>query len=248
MRSRSARISLVIVILATGVLSGCSSPEKELRKAKAAGTVEALDAFIARHPEGALAEEAKDAKERIFFDAAKRANTLEAYDDFMKRYPQGKLRGAAQAAIEEFHFEVANRAGTIEAYEEFLHRFPKSAMVKKASLALDGLLPSGTLLASVKFTSADSESCTIFATVTILHRSDASNVDVPTASPPGTMNCSGTIGPARIEVDSVVRRDPNHTLMQLKSVSTAGWGGCRGMCTVRFDLIGQEQVVTAMFQ
>ena len=57
----SRRITLGVATLAAGILLCCSSPEKELRKAREAGTTEALDAFLAKHPDGPLAEQARDA-------------------------------------------------------------------------------------------------------------------------------------------------------------------------------------------
>jgi hypothetical protein len=249
MRKRSVRIPLVFAVLSIGVLVGCSSPERELRKAKAAGTVEALDAFLARHPEGPLAEQAKDAKEQLVFDAAKAVDTVAAYQDFLKRFPSGKLTGAAQAAIEDLHFKDAQAAGTIQAYEKFLREHPQGAKVKLVSQALDRLLPAGTMMPFVNVTDTNSASCTIFSTVSILHRSDALNVEsLSTVAPTGTMNCSGTTWTAGVEVERIEQRDPNHLVLRLKLYSAPEYTGCRGPCTVRFSVMGQELAATAVYK
>jgi hypothetical protein len=247
MRRASARIPLVMAILAASALLACSSPEKELRKAKAAGTVEALDAFLARHPDGPLAEQAKDAKEQLFLDAAKTTSTQAAFSDFLKRYPNGKLAGAARAAIEALDFKDVQAAGTIEAYDGFVRLHPQSAFAKKATEALDRLLPGG-LYATVEVASTDPNRCTVFATVTILHKTGALTPEAPPAVEPGTMLCGSEVGKSGVEIVKVEPRDANHTLLHVKTFSTSGWSECRGTCTARFFVQGQEQVVTAVYK
>jgi hypothetical protein len=247
MGRRSARISLVIAVLAAGALLACSSPERELRKAKAAGTVEALDAFLAQHPEGPLAEQAKDAKEQLFFDRAKSVGTVAAYEDFMKKHPQGKLIAAAQSAIEELHFKEAEAAGTIEAYEAFLAKHSQGPLARRVGQALDRLLPSAAVVGYAEVVSTDPNRCTVVSSVMIIHKSGALPPGNPPEVTPGMMNCAGTVGASGIEVEKVTARDPNHTIMQVRTHSEAGWAECRigGTCTVRFSVLGQERVVTA---
>jgi hypothetical protein len=247
MRNKSARFSIVVAVLAAAMLVACSSPERELRKAKEAGTVEALDAFLAKHPEGPLAEQAKDAKEQLFFDRAKTAGTVAAYQDFLKKYPQGKLLGAAQAAIEELHFKEADKVGTIEAYENFLNQHSQGAFAKKAGAALDRLLPGAAVVGYAEVVSTDPSWCSVVSSVMIIHRSDALPMGATPEVTPGRMNCGGTVGDSGIEVEKVTARDPNHTIVQVKTHSTSGWSECRrgGTCTIRFSVLGQERVVTA---
>ncbi len=246
--TRKALAPVSCAVAAIALLVACSSPERELRKAKEAGTVEALDAFLAKYPGSPLAQEANDAKEKIFFDRAKATDTVVAYEEFLKRYPNGRLLGEARAGIERQHFIVAQRIGTIDAYEQFLRKFPQGVMAKDAGRALEGLLPSGAVVASAETTATDSATCTIFATVTMLHRAGAFDASAPPAVSSGMMNCAGTVGASAAELVGVAPRDPNHTLVKLKIASTAGWGGCRGSCTVRFSVSGQEYVVTALYQ
>jgi hypothetical protein len=249
MKRASAPITLVVALLAAGAFFACSSPERELRKAKAAGTVEALDAFLAKHPDGPLAEQAKDAKEQLVFGAAKTANTIAAYEDFLKRYPSGKLAGNARAAIEELHFKVAQTGGTIEAYETFLRQHPQGDLAKKAGQALDGLLPGNGIFASAEVLSTEPDRCTVRSAVRILHRSGTLNADTPPTVAPGVMNCAGMVGTSGVEIEKTELVDPNHTVVHLKSFSTAGWGTCGGgTCTVRFSVMGQEHVVSATYK
>ena len=246
MKRRSARISLVVAVLAAGAMLACSSPEGELRKAKAAGTIEALDAFLARHPQGPLAEQAKEAKEQLAFDGAKAANTVAAYEGFLRLYPGGRLAPAAGMAIEELHFKEAEGVNTIAAYERFLHQHPQGARAQQAGLALDRLLPNGTY-ATVGAAATDSANCTASFALTLLHQTGMLGSDVPAVTP-GVMDCAGTIGSSGIEIERIDRPHPNHTVLHLKAYSTAGWGGCRATCTVRFTVLGQERGVIVPFQ
>jgi len=242
-------MSLAIVLLVVGGLVACSSPERELSKAKKAGTVEALDAFLQKHPEGPLAQQARDAKEELIFDGIKAQNTIAAYEEFLKSYPEGHMAGAARDGIEALHFADAEAAGTIEAYDRFLRQHPRGKLVQKASKALDRMLPPTPMLLSTVATSVDSYRCSVSSTVTILHRSGLMKADVPPRVEPGMMNCLGTVGPSGLEIESFELQDPNHSLLHVRSYSDAGWTECaRGSCTVRFSVMGQETVVTAIYQ
>jgi hypothetical protein len=250
MRPESTRLLFVMAVLAAGLAIACSSPERELRRAKEAGTIEALEAFLAQHPDGPLAQEAKDAKEQLVFRGIKTTNTVAAYEDFLKRYPNGKLVGSARAGIEELHFKDAAALGTIEAYESFLRQHPQGANASPAGQALDNLLPAAPWVASVVATSTEPALCSVFTTVTLVQKSTSPKLDAAPAVTPGMMNCAGTIGATGIEVVMFAAVDSRHTTLQLKSFSKAGWGECRGgaSCTVRFSLMGQEQVVTAVYR
>lgn len=247
MHMHPARLSVVVTIFAAGAMLACSSPEKQLRKAKDAGTVEALDAFLAKHPEGPLADQAKDAKEELIFKGVKNGNTVAGYEDFLKRYPNGKLAGMALAAIEELHFRDAEVSGTIEAYDRFLNQHPKGAFAAKASQALERLLPGG-VYATVEVNSTEPERCTIHTTVTILHKTGAVTLDPPPSVEPDTMVCGPEVGKTAVAIEKIERRDPNHTLVGVKVSSASGWSECRGTCTARFLILGQEQVVTGVYK
>jgi hypothetical protein len=247
MKTRRARLSLAVAILAAGAVLACSSPEKELRKAKEAGTLQALDEFLAKHPEGPLADQAKDAKEELIFKGVKTANTVAGYEDFLKRYPNGKLKGAALAAIEELHFKEAEASGTIEAYDRFVNQHPKGAFAAKAGQALERLLPGGAY-ATVDVASTEPQRCTIHTVVTILHKAGVVSVDPPPAVEPSTMVCGPEVGKSDVTIEKIERRDPNHTLVNVKVASASGWSECRGTCTARFVILGQELVVTGVYK
>jgi hypothetical protein len=248
MKRRSTSITLSLAVLAAGIMLSCSSPEKELRKAKDAGTVAALDAFLAKHPDGPLAEQAKDAKEQLVFDAAKAKSTRVAYDEFLKAYPNGKLAPAARTAIEELQFAAVQKTGTIEAFEEFMRLHPQSPLLKKASLALDGLLPADPVARAIDVVSLDSSLCGAVSAVTFIHRSGTFVVEPPPGFVPGTMSCSSLTGGTSVQLEKTLQPDPNHTVLHVRSASTAGWGGCRSTCTIRYTVLGRELAVNVTYQ
>jgi hypothetical protein len=248
MTRRSTRIPFLVAILAAGVLLRCSSPEKELRQARAAGTIAALDAFLAKHPDGPLAEQAKDAKEQLVFDAAKAKNTLAAYDEFLKVYPSGKLAPAARAAAEELQFAAAQKTGTIEAYEEFMRSHRESPLVPRACQALDKLLPAEPVARAVDVVSKDSDACALVSAVTFIHRAGALSLDPPPEVTPGIMTCSSLTGATSAQIEKTLQPDPNHTVFHVRSASTAGWGGCRSSCTVRYTLLSREVVTNVTYE
>ncbi len=247
--TRTARtLATALVAVGVGLLIACSSPEKELQQAKAAGTTAALDAFLARHPQGPLADEARTAKEKIELDAAKAVGTEAAFEDFLKRHPQGPQADAARDAIEGIHFTVAQGLGTFEGYERFLARHPQGKKVAAARQAMDALLPEFPVVSNVDVVSTEAARCTVHSRVTILHRAGGFGSEPPPLVA-GTMNCGGMIGASSIELEQMIQDDPNRTTVLVKSASAAGWGECgSGTCSVRFTVLGQDRVVTARYQ
>jgi hypothetical protein len=244
----SARTSLVLVVGVAAVMLACSSPEGDLRKAKAAGTAQALDEFLAKHPDGPLAQEAKDAKEQLALDNAKERGTVAAYEDFLKAYPQGKLTSLAHEAIEALHFGEAAKVGTIASYEEFLRLHPKGAMAKKAGDALESILPNEPLTGSLTVTSTDPATCSVKSSVAILHKAGALALDPPPSVVPGMIDCQGTRGKTGVEIESIEQVDAHHTTLHLRSFSAEGWGGCTGSCILWVNVMGRDQAVTVTFK
>jgi hypothetical protein len=119
-------------------------------------------------------------------------------------------------------------------------------MAQQAGLALDRLLPSG-VSASVGVPATDSASCAISFAVTLRHKAGTLGADAPAVTP-GVMDCVGTIGSSGVEIETIDRPDPNHTVLHLKAYSTAGWGGCHGPCRTLFSVMGIEHAVMAVYK
>jgi hypothetical protein len=247
MRRTSQTFATVLVTIAIAALCACSSPEKELKEAKAAGTIAALDAFLAKHPQGPLADEAKLEKEKLELAAARTIGTVDAYQDFLKKHPQGAQADAARLAIEELHFAAAKGEGTFEAYERFVTQHPQGKLLAAARQAMDTLLPEAPLVSTVDVASTEPTLCTVHSRVMILHRGTGLGSEPP-ALAPGSMSCGNMLGKSTIELEQLTPQDPNHTVVLVKSASASGWSECRGTCTVRFTVLGQDRVVTATYR
>ena len=50
------------------------------------------------------------------------------------------------------------------------------------------------------------------------------------------------------QLEKTVQPDPNHTVLHIQTASTAGWGGCRSSCTIRYTLLGRELAANVTFQ
>lgn len=94
---------LVLAFLFFFVFFSCSPEKKDWKKAESENTIEAWEAFLERHPEGTLADEAKLRKEKISLEIAQSINTIPAYKEFLEKYPQGPMADKAQLKIEKLY-------------------------------------------------------------------------------------------------------------------------------------------------
>jgi len=97
---RSISNQYLFVILPAALFIGCASEKKDLINAKSANTIPAYEAFLEKHPEGALADSARLYMERIYFHRADSVNTITAFEGFLEQYPQGLLSDSARVRID----------------------------------------------------------------------------------------------------------------------------------------------------
>jgi hypothetical protein len=93
-------------------------PRAELRAAQKAGTVEAIDAFIAKNTSAAIANEVKAARYTALltaFESARRSGTLSALHGFSAKYPDHPL---------DKHVKEARRAVFARAYRSYAKLAP----------------------------------------------------------------------------------------------------------------------------
>ncbi len=79
-------------------------PRAELRAAAQVGTVEAIDQYMAAHPNSAIADEVAAARRKALLDElerAKKVGTVAAIQDFAKKWPDHGLDVEIRAAIHE---------------------------------------------------------------------------------------------------------------------------------------------------
>lgn len=127
---------LVTVVLVTG----CDRSESEWKAAQQANTADAYSGFLAKHPQGARADEAKRAIDDLAWSVAKAKNTADAYDTYMTQYALGRHLAEAKAAIEDVAWLQAKMQNTVEAYKAYLDRYPQGRYPADAAAAIEGLL------------------------------------------------------------------------------------------------------------
>jgi hypothetical protein len=99
---RAAGLITAAVILT--LLSGCSRTQQDWRVAQAAGTAQAYQTFVARHPDSELAGVARQRvaqlTEQAAWQQATRANTAAAYQGYLAKYPNGSWSQDARIRME----------------------------------------------------------------------------------------------------------------------------------------------------
>lgn len=104
-------------------LAACADPFAAAQKAD---TIEAYEQYLAEHPDGRFAIQAKSRLEQLSYEKARAEKSLEAYDAYLERFPDGALHAKALAEREEFLFEWARATDTLAAWEKFLDEYPKA--------------------------------------------------------------------------------------------------------------------------
>lgn len=104
-----------------GDVAGVLLPRAELDRAKAQQTVEAIQAFIAAHPQSAIDKEAQDALREALLrelDKAKKGASLASLAAFDKKYPDHHLTAEIAAAKHELYVAAVNRFKTLAASDD----------------------------------------------------------------------------------------------------------------------------------
>ncbi len=127
-------LSFATVIL---LLTSCSNPEGDLKKAEQANTEQAYREFIQKHQESPLVARAQADLERLAYATAKREGSPPAYEKFLKRFPQSSLVKDAQADLESASYQDTKHFNTANAYQTFLSRFPGGDHAVEAKAALE---------------------------------------------------------------------------------------------------------------
>ena len=112
------------LFLILGLFLSCSPERGDWKEAKSQHSIEAYQAYLAKHPEGDHAVEARARIRKLYYDQAASANTIEAYEEFLKRYPKADLCALARGGIERLFYEQARSENRISAYEDYLKRYP----------------------------------------------------------------------------------------------------------------------------
>ncbi len=100
------RTVAAIAVVWIALVLGCSSERRDWRSAQAADTIESYGRFLASHPEGELAADARlriaQLAEERDWKRAVEADTARAYERFLAQHPNGKWAQEARIRAESF--------------------------------------------------------------------------------------------------------------------------------------------------
>ena len=99
------RAQLVVAI--SILLVSCSAEKSDWQSAQAADSVEAYEQFITKHPQSALANEARARTRQLAeekdWEKATSVDTADSYQAFLGKYPDGKWSEEARIRVENFN-------------------------------------------------------------------------------------------------------------------------------------------------
>lgn len=136
---RQPYLSALVILFLLVLAAGCSTSEKDWQKAEKLNTIEAYEAFLQKHPQGQLADSARQEIEELEWRRTVSLGTVEAYEAFLQKHSQGQLADSARQEIEELEWQKTMNVGTVEAYEAFLRGHPQSTLGTTARLNRDVL-------------------------------------------------------------------------------------------------------------
>ena len=110
MRRNALLVAMTLAsVLALTTLAGCSREKIDWKSAEAADTVEGYDHFLERHPDGALATQARARVAQLNEDRdwkkATAVDTADAYRQFLAQHDGGKWAEEARIRVENFSLD-----------------------------------------------------------------------------------------------------------------------------------------------
>ncbi len=129
-----------VVVAMVMALAACSSPDAAWQAAEREDSVTAYLEFLARYPEGELADRAREriklAKEKKAWEHVEFRDNLDNYASFLKEFPDTKRRAEIERRIAELErdkaWKVARNTDTIKSYEQFIDGFPDAPQAAEA--------------------------------------------------------------------------------------------------------------------
>lgn len=94
----------VLIVLATIMVAGCRSAERDWKRAKDANSTDAYADFLAKHPNGQYADEAAKAIENLDWNKALSAGDPRAFFDFFHTHPNSSRVSVGRGTIASEQF------------------------------------------------------------------------------------------------------------------------------------------------
>ena len=138
MRTLTVRHITPVVFVAL-LLTSCSNPEGEFKKAEQANTEQAYNQFIQKHPDSPLVAQAEAQIDSLTFKAAQSANTVATWEAFLQKYPQSTNAAVAHEVLAQLVFQQAATSNSVVAFEGVVKRFADTAAAKEAAKHIEEL-------------------------------------------------------------------------------------------------------------
>ena len=140
---------VLITCMISLLLSGCGTPEDSWELAERENTQTAYLGFLAKYPEGELADRARGnllaLKELRAWERAKFRDRTDNYDRFLQEYPKSAHADAARKRVIELERDEAWEATVDEdnilALEAFLQNYPDAPQRPEAEQLIASLQP-----------------------------------------------------------------------------------------------------------
>jgi hypothetical protein len=114
-------------------LCACGGPEKaDWKHAATANTIASYSDFLAKYPQGRLAEQARTTLEHMEWLEAKQRRSVQDLRTFLAKYPKGQNSSSAAAMLEDLEWAGTAKVETVKAYEDFLGKYPNGRFAEEA--------------------------------------------------------------------------------------------------------------------
>jgi len=140
LKTRSRRVTVLVMAVAVGVLVACASDKGSWSKAQKADSVAAYQEYLNAYPEGEFATQAKTRVDELELSTAEAAGTIAALEAFVAGHPDSAVLGRADERLAQLRFAEAEKAGTAEAWSAFLAKHAEGELAAKARAKRSELL------------------------------------------------------------------------------------------------------------
>jgi cell division septation protein DedD len=226
------RAQLVIAI--SILLVSCSAEKSDWQAAQSADSVEAYEQFITKHPQSALANEARARTRQLAeekdWEKATSVDTADSYQAFLGKYPDGKWSEEARIRVENFNVlgapASATAAAAAAAPEAVKPDAPKAAAPKPAAAA--------TPAAATPAAAAPAAAAPAAATKPVLAAKPAPSMP-PAAAKPATAAKPASAGGYRVQLGAFSSVDKANSEWQRLKGKYAGQLGSLSPSVVPVD-------------
>jgi len=113
--------------------------EKDWIQVKDSGSIEELEKFRVRYPNGIHLGEVETRIDGLSWDRAKQANSIEEYGRYLNELPEGKHREEAKDGIDNLAWNAAEQSNTVQAFQGYVAQHSQGKHVEEAKKVIETL-------------------------------------------------------------------------------------------------------------